>query len=142
MADVVMNEESIKQKATFYEKSPTEFQTFVNQASIDLCMKNPSLLLGSKGVLLQLARDKVHEDGYTYKKGKSRSIKHGETSTAPKRAKVESGEGQRRINEIQEDIADIDSRIQYKKRRVEAATSTRSFKTCDEVSEEISHLKK
>ena len=46
-----------------------------------------------------------------------------------------------RISDIQEQIADIDKRIAYKQCRIETATVTRNFKTCDELSEEISELK-
>ena len=46
-----------------------------------------------------------------------------------------------RISDIQEQIADIDKRISHKQRRIETAAATRNYKTCDELSEEISELK-
>ena len=55
----------------------TEYQKKVNRASITLCTKNPSLLFGRRGNLLCLAKSKVHDDGYNYKKGKSCSTKYG-----------------------------------------------------------------
>jgi hypothetical protein len=89
-----------------------------------------------------MAKDKVHEDGYNYKKGKSRSTKHSTTSdeSAPKRSKIDSAERVRRINEIHEDIGHIDTQIGFKNRRIEAATVTKSYKTCDELSAEIATL--
>jgi hypothetical protein len=38
-------------------------------------------------------------------------------------------------------ISDIDRTIGFKQRRIETATATRNFKTCDELSQEISSLK-
>lgn len=34
---------------------------------------NPSSLLENKGTLLEMAKKKVHEEGYCYKKGQTRS---------------------------------------------------------------------
>ena len=78
-----------------------------------------------------MAKDKVHEDGYNYKKGKSCSTKHSTTSeeSAPKRSKIDSAEQLRRMNEIYEDIDHTDTQIGFKNRRIEAATVTKSFKT-------------
>ena len=87
-------------------------------------------------------QEKVHEDGYNYKE--SRFTKRSTTddeSAAPKRTKVDSAERLRRINEIYEDIDHIDTQIGFKNRRIEAATVTKSFKTCDELSAEIATLK-
>ena len=64
-----LNEETISQKAVFFEKS-TSCQKCVNEASVNLCLKDPSLLM-KHGDLFSMAKDKVHEDGYNYKKGKS-----------------------------------------------------------------------
>ena len=43
--------------------------------------------------------------------------------------------------EIQDLISDIDRTIGFKQRRIETATATRNFKTCDKLSQEISSLK-
>lgn len=90
-----------------------------------------------------MAKDKVHEDGYNYKKGKSRSTKRSAPSDecVPKRSRINSAERLRRINEIHEDIGHIDTQIEFKNRRIEAATVTKSYKTCDELSAEIATLK-
>ena len=92
---------------------------------------------------MTLAKDKVHEDGYQYKKGKSRSVKHTlqpEGSSA-KRVRIDAVERKRQIDDTQDQIADLDKRIGFKNKRVEAAMQSKSFKTCDELSEEISELK-
>lgn len=100
---------------TSREDKLTEYQKRVNQASIKLCLKNPSLLMGKKGDLMRMAQDKVHDDGYVYKKGKSRA-KRSSCSSIPessKRTKIDTKEREMRISDIQEQIADIDKRIAY-----------------------------
>ena len=99
--------------------------------------------MGKKGDLMRMAQDKVHDDGYVYKKGKSRA-KQSSCSSIPessKRTKIDTKEREMRISDIQEQIADIDKRIAYKQCRIETATVTRNVKTCDKLSEEISELK-
>ena len=59
----------------------------------------------------------------------------------PKRVKIDRIERQHRINNIQDQISDIDKRIGFKHKRVEAAMAAKSFKVCDEICEEISNLK-
>ena len=84
-----------------------------------------------KGDLMRMAQDKVHDDGYVYKKGKSRA-KRSSSSSEPessKRTKIDTKEREMRICDIQEQIADIDKRIAYKQCRIETATVTRNFKT-------------
>lgn len=142
-SNVEMDEDTIRKNAIFYEKNVTDFQRRVNDASIELCLKNPSLLFLKRGNLLNMAKDKVHEDGYNYKKGKSRSMKHSALSdeSVPKRSKIDSIERQRRMNELHEDIADVDTQIGFKNRRIEAAMATKCYKTCDDISGEIAKLK-
>ena len=76
----------------------TEYQKRINNASYVLCQGDPGLLLGKKGDLLGLARAKVHEDGYVYKKGHTRSKKYRPAQCdepAVKRVKVCAAERQR-----------------------------------------------
>lgn len=108
---IIMMKTQLKKKATFYEKNVTDYQKKVNDASIELCT---GLLLIKRGDLLKTVRDKVHTDVYSYKKGKTRSSK---------RPKIDTVERQQRISEIQEEIADIDTRIGFKNCRIEAATA-------------------
>ena len=137
---MTVDKESILDRAKIFTGSEgklTEYQKRMNQSSIDLCTQNPSLLIGKKGDLMKMAQEKVHADGYIYKKGKSRSKRFGSSSVPDscKRTKIDTHERQARINDILEQIADIDKRISYKQRRIETATATRSFKACDELAE-------
>ena len=114
----------------FQEGHPlTDYQKRINDVSYSLCLGNPSLLLGKKGDILDLARAKVHEDGYIYKKGHSRSKKY-QTETegsepAVKHAKVNAEERQCRIAELTDEISELSRRIIFKERRIEEATLSR-----------------
>ena len=55
--------------------------------------------------------------------------------------KINSAERLQRINEIYEDIDSIDTHIRFKNHRIEAAAATENYKTCDELSAEITTLK-
>ena len=53
----------------------SEYQKKVDDASYEICKQKPSLLFGKKGDIVTMAREKVHSDGYVYKKGSSCSKK-------------------------------------------------------------------
>lgn len=105
--------------------------------------------MGKKGDLMKLAQEKVHCDGYVYKKGKSRakrtasSLESGtsEDNVKPKCPKIESQERQVKIDHLLEQIADIKKRIGYKLCRIDTAAAMSNFKACDDLSQEISELK-
>ena len=111
---------------------------------------NPALLMGKKGDLMKLAREKVHDDGYVYKKGKSRAKRScfssgsgtsSEDTVLTKRPKIDGQERQLKIDYLLEQIADIEKRIAFKQRRINTAAAMSNFKACDELSQEISELK-
>jgi len=116
--------QKIKEEAKIYGRDPknaekiTQYQKQINQASEELCMKNPSILCDRK-LLLESARERVHEMGYPYKKGKSRSkkINPGDECdvTTPKRRKISSDYRLHRISDIQERLADIKDQLGSKK---------------------------
>ena len=92
-------------------------------------------------------KKKVHEDGYCYKKGQTRSkilnpssLEDGEPPQQ-KRQKINTQERQHRIKELNEEISGIKRHIEIKEQRLDQASSSRNFKVCDEVASEISELK-
>ncbi len=94
------------------------------------------------------AQKKVHDDGFAYKKGHSRSKRHGveqgkeiSVDSQPKRAKTYAEERQRRIQDILADTNDLDTRITFKQRRIEQATHMKNYRECDQVAEETGELK-
>ena len=147
--DGAVDEVFVREKSTIYAKNPNDYQKAINDASFYLCFNNPSLLFENKGALLEMARKKVHEDGYCYKKGQTRSkalnpslLEEGDQQQPqPKRQKINAYERQRRIKELNDEISGLNRHIQIKEQRLEQATASRNFKACDEVASEISELK-
>ena len=93
-----------------------------------------------------MARKRVHDSGYCYKKGQTRSKILDPTSCEvgeqpePTRQKINAHERQRRINELMEEISELNRCIKIKEQRLEQVTASRNFKMCDEVATEISEL--
>lgn len=123
----------------------TEYQKKCNEASFVLCREKPSLLFGKKGDLLEMAWEKVHNDGYVYKKCTSHSRKHGTglnlDVNMPKHSKVNQTERQTQIKDVAGEIEDLDQRIAFKETLIQQATLVRNFRECDMISEELSDLK-
>ena len=87
---------------------------------------------------LKQARVKVHNDGYAYKKGHSRSQQYSDAGPSQaKRTKICKDEGDQRILDISEQMSDLDRLIQIKERRIEEATTTRSFAAADQLAKEV-----
>ena len=83
----------------------------------------------------------MNEGGYQFKKGRSRS-KEYETATAPKRPKTTKTVRAKHIQELQEDIEDFNNQLKFKEKRRDQATSSRNYKACDQMTEEMSVLRK
>lgn len=127
----------------------TKYQVCINQASEQICIENLNLLTNRK-LLLEMARKRVCESGYQYKKGKSRSKAfnsegtsdtEGPSDSAPKRKKLGQDARLTRITEIQDKTKDLNDQIGYKQKRREAAINVRNYKECDKLTEEMSELK-
>lgn len=111
-------------------------------ASEQLCLDDPDLLNDRK-TLLEKSRALVHEQGYSYVKGKSRSKRFvsGEASATPKRPKLSEDLRCSRMDEISDRIKDITDQILYKEKRREQASNSHNYKSCDMLTEEMSQLK-
>ena len=153
MVEITSDTESyIRGKAVLYgAQNPslalTTHQKKMNEASQGLALANPSLL-NDRRKLIELARSKVDDDGYTYKHGKSRS-KHlrsesgTSTSSGPrvKRTKTNETERLQRIAYVEESIRDIQKQIGFKEKRREQLSNVHNYRQCDKVSDEICTLK-
>ena len=107
-------------------------------------MEHPSLLMrGNRGKLLEKSRESVHDEGYSYKKGKSRAkrLYSSSSSDTPKRKKMNASMRTDVIRELEEDKKDIERQILVKEKRRDQAESVRNYKLCDEIMNEISKLK-
>ena len=111
----------------------------MNEEAQIICEKNPSMLR-SRSAVLEAAWAKVNES-YQFKKGKSRSKCHGsiEPST-PKCQKINQSARLPRMKALEEDIKNIAERVSYKEKRRKAAEDTKSYRICDEITEEIASL--
>ena len=139
-----MDSEEIKKAAIIYKKEPlSTYHLRVNEASQDICLRQLSLLR-NRGRLLVLAQERVHESGYAYRKGKSRSksFGNGVEETRVKRVKTSTDERTARMKAIKEELHDLKDRLSFKRKRIEAAESSKNYKLCDQLSEEMGELNK
>ena len=90
-------------------------------------------------MLLEEARKKVNNDGYLYKKGKSRSKQFSQVEEcAPKRVKTSETFRVRRISALEEDIKDFNKRLNFKEKRRNQASNSRNYNM---LTEEMSAIK-
>lgn len=100
-------------------------------------------LLNKRGELLEKARRKVADEGYIFKKGRSRSKVYGnpEATTTPKRPKFDEEMVEERLQVVSEELSDISRMLQFKERRLSQAEAAKNYKQCEQVTEEIMSLK-
>lgn len=106
------------------------YQHAVNDAALKLCLDDPSLVK-QRGKLVSLAREQVHNEGYQYKKKKSRSKAFGSSasqsteSPVAKKPRLSQELRSTRIREVEEDLTELDTRLRYlEKAREKFATVT------------------
>ena len=135
----------IRAKAKIYGHNPakyiTRYHEQINKASVQLALQDPNLLL-CRQKLLQLARGKMNEGGYQFKKGRSRSKEYETASPIPKRPKTTETLRAKHIQELHEDVKDLSDQLRFKEKRRDQATSSRNCKVCDQLTEEMSVLRK
>lgn len=91
-------------------------------------------------------RERVHDQGHVYKKGKSRSKRlsapeQASSDVTPKRKKICQEFRLQRIGELKEVVKDLTDQITYKEKRRESASNVHNYKECDMLTEQISTLK-
>lgn len=136
----------ICEQAKIFKKEPiSRYHSAINDAAATICLKTPSMLT-KRADLLALARKSVDESGFLYTKGKSRSkafgSEAGEGLPLRKRPKISQEFRETRRKNITEDLSCINTQIQFKERRIETEATSRNFKMCDLLSEEVAELKK
>lgn len=88
------------------------YQHAVNDAALKLCLDDPSLVK-QRGKLVSLAREQVHNEGYQYKKKKSRSKAFGSSasqsteSPVAKKPRLSQELRSIRIHEVEEDLTEL-----------------------------------
>lgn len=103
-------------------------------------MLKESKLLNDRGKLLALARKKVANDGYTFKKGSSRSKSYG-CSQGPKRPRYDEDTREERLKTINDELDDIARIMAFKEKRLSQGEAARNYKLCEQVTEEVMILK-
>ena len=114
----------------------------MNAAAAELCLSNVSLL-NRRGELLEKARKKVADEGYVFKKGRSRSKLYGQpvTETTPKRPKYDKEMREERLKAIDEESRDISRMLLFKEKRLAQAEAGKNYRLCEQVTEEVMALK-
>lgn len=142
------SEEYIKKQAVIFGRDPakssklTTYHEKVNEAAKDLCLQNPELL-SDRAKLLELSREKVHQEGYQYRKGTSRSkrLHYDSKQGTSKRPKISEDVRLRRISELEEDIKDATDQITIKEKRRNLASTSHQYKDCDRLTSQITMLR-
>jgi hypothetical protein len=129
-------------------RSLTDYEKAVNDASFQLAKDN-SVLLSRRDELFKLAREKVRESGFKFKKGASRSkLAVPTTATADsqetphKRLKSTANERKHRLHQIQEELTELDKALKMKELRRNKAENVKNFMLCNTLSTEIRALLK
>lgn len=86
-----------------------------------------------------MARKKVADDGYVFKKGHSRSKIYGQSDipSAPKRPKYDKEAREERIVVTGEELSDISRLLAYNEKSLCQAENARNYKLCEKVTEEL-----
>lgn len=114
----------------------------VNEAAFEIATQQPHLL-SSRQVLLQYAQEKVEENGYAFRKGKSRSKRHTsdrEDASVIKRPKTTEAVCLNRIAVINDELKSLDERLMYKDKERDMANNVRQYRRCEEITREMSEL--
>lgn len=86
---------------------------------------------------------KLHDDGYLYKKGKSRSkVLKPSSITFPSMSKTLTPNMRlKRISQLAEDVKDMPDQILFKEKRREVASNVHDYKMCEDLTDSIVSLR-
>ena len=115
----------------------------MNKAAVSLCLNNPQLLLKKRSELIAMARQKIIDEGFQFKKGKSRSKKGNAEPIEPKskHQKTTHSFREKRLIEIEEKVGDIGDRITFKEKRSTECIGNSDYEKCDCLKKDIMSLK-
>lgn len=119
-----------------------EYRSKLNAAACDLTLEDPTLLTNREKLISQ-AKRKVEEDGYVYKKKKSRSI---EINPAPidqtKNLRLKKELRIKQISNISEDLDEVKKEIFHLERSREKARNVNADEKALRLSKEMEPLRK
>ena len=131
------------------------YQHAVNDPALKLCLDDPSLVK-QRGKLVSLAREQVHNEGYQYKKKKSRSKAFGSSasqsteSPVAKKPRLSQELRSIRIHEVEEDLTELacqkkrihaDTRLRYLEKAREKFATVKQYEHAAEKSKKIMSLR-
>lgn len=94
-------------------------------------------------MLLQYARQKVVENGYFFKKGKSRSLLSESAEPASKRSKrTDQVVRTETLQRLESELKITNQRINIKEKQCEQGAAVKNYKLCNDLLEEINSLTK
>lgn len=143
---VPVDVEKIRKDSQIYTLKPDdkllEYHRAINEAAFSIAKENP-LLIMNKNELQKLARKKVHESGFNYKKKGSRSKDFGNVSTAeevPKREKMSQEIRNNRISQLVEDLKEVEVQMRYATLQREKCANVNNFSKALDISKEMGEL--
>ena len=146
LQSVSVDSEKIRKQSQIYQLKADDklfdYHQAINEASFTLAMENP-LLLCDKTDLQKQARLKLHNDGFSYKKKVSRSKLFGNASSvASKREYIGPDVREKRVEQLQEDLKEVDLQLNYAVKQRERCANVNNFSKALDVSKEIEDLRK
>lgn len=115
----------------------------MNEAAVSLCLNNPQLLLKKRSELIAMVRQKIIDEGFQFKKGKSRS-KKGNAEPIEQKSKHQKKQltvSRKVVIKIEEKVSDISDRITLKKKRITECIGNSDYEKCDCLKKDIMSLK-
>lgn len=139
--------DELLEKSRIYQKGNagtlTNYQQHMNNAAYELCLETPSLV-NNEGRLMDLARAKVDEEGYPYKKKRSRSKAFGAVKEQGKRkhVKLSAEFRKKRIEDLSEDINGINSTMALLEKERYKQHNMKTYAQAANVEEQIASKRK
>lgn len=121
-----------------------EYHRAINEAMFEAGKENPHFL-SKLDELLVIARKRVHESGFNYKKKTSRSRDFGSSSSEevrPKREKISQEVREKRIDELNEDLQEVNMQIGFASKHRERCANVKEFTKAIEISKEMEELRR
>ena len=120
-----------------------EYHKAINEACFAEAMKNP-ILLKNKLELQNLARQRLHDEGFQYKKGKSRSSAVSSPQSAVSgttRKNVTRELREKRLGQLREDLKEVDLQLNFSIQQRNKCSNVHNYSKAVEVSQQIDELR-
>ena len=113
----------------------------MNEEAAKIAQADPSLVLkGKRNLLMERAKKAVLESDFEFAKGKSRSKQASSSDSSPptpKRKKISAEFRSKRIAALEDEIKNFEEQVKFKTKRREQAEATKSYRVCEDITEEI-----